>query len=107
LAHSSWVNFWGVTVPAWLDKLLKVEFLFFALFFFAWQGWRRHHTDRVYLSRLNLWAWVEMGLFAVFTVLVYTLQKGFMTPYGLVYLLSLFLAIGVTIRMRETIEAPV
>ena len=105
----SWVNFWeGVTVPGWLDKLLKtVEFLFFALFFFGLAGLaRRHNTDRGYLSRLNLWAWVEVGLFAVFTVLVYTLQKGFMTPYGLVYLLSLFLAIGVTIRMRKTIEAP-
>ena len=41
----------------------------------------------------------------IFTALVFFLQKGFMTPYGLVYLLSLGLAIGVTIRMRRTVEA--
>jgi hypothetical protein len=33
------------------------------------------------------------------------MQSGFMTPYGAVYLLSLGLAFGVTIRMRETIES--
>jgi hypothetical protein len=41
----------------------------------------------------------------VFTILVYVLQKGFMTPYGAIYLLSLALAVGVTIRMRRTVEA--
>jgi translation initiation factor 2 gamma subunit (eIF-2gamma) len=40
----------------------------------------------------------------VFTPLVYTMEKGFMIPFGALYLLSLGLALGVTIRMRETIE---
>jgi hypothetical protein len=44
-------------------------------------------------------------LFVVFTVLVYTMEKGFMIPYGALYLLSLGLAFGVTVRMRETVEA--
>jgi len=48
---------------------------------------------------------VQVALFVVFTILAYTMQKGFMTPYGLVYLLSLGLATGVTIRMRKTVEA--
>ncbi len=40
-----------------------------------------------------------------FTVMVYTMDKGFMTIYGAVYLLSLFLAFGIVIRMRNTVEA--
>jgi hypothetical protein len=35
---------------------------------------------------------------------VYVGQKGFMTPYGAIYLLSLILAISVTMRMRNTVE---
>jgi hypothetical protein len=33
------------------------------------------------------------------------MQKGFVTPYGALYLLSLGLAFGITLRMRETVEA--
>ena len=40
-----------------------------------------------------------------FLVLVYTMQSGFMTIYGAVYLLSLGLAFAITIQMRQTIEA--
>ena len=36
---------------------------------------------------------------------VYTMQSGFMTIYGVVYLLSLGLAFAITIQMRQTIEA--
>ena len=45
-----------------------------------------------------------VGLFVVFTLLVYVLEKGFMTPFGGVYLLALLTTAGVTIRMRETIQ---
>jgi len=103
-----WVNFWGgVTPPEWFDKLmLSIEFLFFGLFF-LWLGSRARQqgTDKDYLSRLRGWTWVQFALFLVFTALVYTMQKGFLIPYGAVYLLSLGLAIGVTIRMRQTVEA--
>jgi membrane-bound metal-dependent hydrolase YbcI (DUF457 family) len=104
----SWVNLWsGVTPPAWFDKLMMpAEFLFFALFFLGLGALaRKQGTDRDYLRALRGWTWVQAGLFVVFTALVYTLQKGFVTPYGLVYLLSLGLAMGVTIRMRKTLEA--
>lgn len=103
----SWINFWGgFTPPAWFDKLnLTAEFLFFALFFLGLGALaRRRRTDQAYLGRLRIWTWIQLALFAIFTVLVFALQKGFMTPYGLLYLLSLGLAIGVTIRMRQTVE---
>jgi membrane-bound metal-dependent hydrolase YbcI (DUF457 family) len=104
----SWINFWsGVTPPVWFDKLmLPAEFLFFALFFIGLSTLaRRQGTDLEYLRRLRTWTWLEFDLFLIFTALVFFLQKGFMTPYGLVYMLSLGLAIGVTIRMRKTADA--
>jgi len=103
----SWINLWsGVTLPAWFDKLMMTaEFLFFALFFIGLSTLaRRQGTDLEYLRRLRTWSWLEFDLFLIFTALVFFLQKGFMTPYGLVYLLSLGLAIGVTIRMRKTVD---
>jgi membrane-bound metal-dependent hydrolase YbcI (DUF457 family) len=104
----SWVNFWsGFTPPAWIDKLnLSAKFLFFALFFVALEGIaRKQNTDQEYLGKLGIWTWVQAALFVVFTILVYVMQKGFMTSYGAVYLLSLALAIGVTLCMRKTVEA--
>jgi membrane-bound metal-dependent hydrolase YbcI (DUF457 family) len=102
-----WLNLWsGVTPPAWFDKLmLSAEFLFLGLFFLglAWLA-RRQGTDQKYLRPLRVWTWTQLGLFGIFTVLVYSLSKGFTIPYGLAYLLSLGLAIGVAIRMRRTIE---
>jgi len=85
---------------------MSTEFLFIALFFVSLEGIaRRRNTDKEYMGKLRVWTWVQAALFMVFTVLVYVMQKGFMTPYGVVYLLSLALAIGVTIRMRKTVEA--
>jgi membrane-bound metal-dependent hydrolase YbcI (DUF457 family) len=104
----SWINFWSdVTPPAWFDKLMMTaEFLFFALFFMGLSTLaRRQGTDLEYLRRLRTWTWIEFDLFLIFTALAFFLQKGFMTPYGLVYLLSLGLAVGVTIRMRITADA--
>ena len=104
----SWINLWsGVTPPIWFDKLMMTaEFLFFALFFIGLSTLaRRQGTDLEYLRRLRTWTWLEFDLFLIFTALVFFLQKGFMTPYGLVYLLSLGLAVGVTIRMRKTVDA--
>jgi len=105
---ASWVNLWsGYTSPAWFDKLmLSTEFLCFALFFLGLASIaHKRNTDQEYLGKLRIWTWIQGILFVVFTVLVYVMQKGFMTPYGAVYLLSLGLAIGVTIRMRQTVEA--
>ena len=86
--------------------MLSGEFLFLGLFF-TWLAAtaRKQGTDQEYSRTVRLWAWVQLALFVVFTLLVYSMQNGFMTVYGLVYLLSLGLAIHVTIRMRETLES--
>jgi membrane-bound metal-dependent hydrolase YbcI (DUF457 family) len=104
----SWVNLWAAFAPpAWFSKLmLPAEFLFFALFFLGLRSVaRKRSTDQGYLRTLGIWTWVELLLFVAFTALVYVMQKGFMTPYGALYILSLVLAIAVTIRMRNTVEA--
>jgi membrane-bound metal-dependent hydrolase YbcI (DUF457 family) len=105
---SSWVNLWtNVTPPEWWSKLMMpVENLFFALFFVLLASTaRKRNTDSGYLPKLRIWTWVQGILFIVFLAMVYTMKSGFMTIYGAVYLLSLGLAFGITIRMRETVEA--
>ena len=67
---------------------------------------KQMHTDADYTGKLRVWMVVQAVLFIIFTILVFVMDTGFMTIYGAVYLLSLFLAIGVTIRMRGTLEAP-
>jgi membrane-bound metal-dependent hydrolase YbcI (DUF457 family) len=104
----SWVNLWsGVTPPEWWSKLMDpVEFLSFALFFILLDVTsRRRGTDHGFLRRLRMWTAVQSVLFLVLTVLVYTMERGFMTLHGALYLLSLGLAFGVTIRMQKTVEA--
>jgi len=103
----SWVNLWeNFQVPDWLDKfLMPAEFLCFGLFFLVLASLaRKHRTDTGYLSRLRMWTIMEFILFVVFTIMVYTMSTGFLTIYGAFYLLSLFLALGVVIRMRQTVE---
>ena len=104
----SWINLWeGVTPPEWWLKLMMpVENLFFVLFFLLLASTaRKRDTDGDFLSKLRIWTWVQGVLFVVFMVLVYTMESGFMTIFGAVYLLSLGLAFGITIRMRNTVEA--
>ena len=106
----SWVNLWGkVTPPEWWSKLMMpAEFLCFALFFVLLDVTaRKRGTDGGFLRTLRVSTVVQGVLFVAFTVLVYTMEQGFMIPYGALYLLSLGLAFGVTIRMRETVEAVV
>ena len=93
-------------MPDWLEKLLNTgEFLAFGLFFFLLASIaRQQKADEDYQPKARLWAYIMFGLFVVFTVLAFTMKSGFMTVYGALYLLSLFLAIGVAIRMKKTIE---
>ncbi len=103
----SWINLWGsYTPPAWFDKLmLTAEYLFLALFFLTlYASARKYKTDQDYQKTLLVWTIIEAVLFIAFTALVYTMSKGFTTINGAVYLLSLALAIGVTIRVRKTVE---
>lgn len=104
----SWVNLWsGYTPPEWFDKLmLPAEYLFLALYFLLLYFMAlKNNTDQSYQKPLRAWIIIQAVLFVVFTALVYMMSKGFTIINGAVYLLSLFLAIGVTIRMRKTIEA--
>jgi len=104
----SWINLWtNVIPPEWWNKLmLPVENLAFVFFFlFLAAKARQRQTDIEYLPKLRLWTIVQAVLFVVFMILVFTMERGFMTIYGAVYLLSLGLAFGVTIRMRDTVEA--
>jgi membrane-bound metal-dependent hydrolase YbcI (DUF457 family) len=103
-----WVSLWGdVQSPAWWHQLMMpAEFLAFALYFWALGSMaKQSQIDTEYTGKLRLWLALQIVLFVIFTVLVFVMDGGFLTIYGAVYLLSLFLAIGVTIRMRGTIEA--
>ena len=85
--------------------MMPAEFLFMAIFMLLLGSWaQKTQTDLGYLPKLRLWTVILVGLFVVFTALVYTLESGFMIPYGAMYLLALGLVIGVTIRMRQTIQ---
>ncbi len=102
-----WINFWqGVTPPTWFEALMNpLEFLFMALFFWALgRAARKNKTNIDFLGKLNIWLMVLGILFVVFTPLAYIMQKGFLTLFGAVYLLMLFVAAAVTWRMRETLD---
>ena len=103
-----WVNLWAnVTPPEWWSKLMMpAEFLCFALLFWLRDRTaRKQGTDGGYLRTLRLWTVVQAVLWVVFTVLVYAMGTGFMTPFGALYLASLALAVGVVVRMRRTVES--
>lgn len=101
------LNFWANYTPPdwWYNKLeMALEFLMIALFFLVLRNAaRKHGTDGDYLGKLRGWTWLEGLLFVLFAVLVY-IWEGYFIPYGALYIFSLGLAIGVTIRMRKTIE---
>jgi hypothetical protein len=101
-------QFLGKRYPARVveQSVDEAEFLFFALFFVLLSVTaRKRGTDSDFLGMLRVWIIVQSALFVVFTILVYSLEKGSMPPYGALYLLSLGLTFGVIIRMRETVEA--
>jgi membrane-bound metal-dependent hydrolase YbcI (DUF457 family) len=102
------LNLWGwFTMPGWLDIILKTgEFLAFGLFFlYLVSLGKKQGTDGAFLPKLQVYAYIQFALFALITIAGFVLQKGFLTVYGALYLLSLFFAIAMTFRMRQTIEA--
>jgi membrane-bound metal-dependent hydrolase YbcI (DUF457 family) len=104
-----WLNLWsGITPPTfWKTLMNPLELLFIALFFYAlYDLARKQGSDLSFLSKLRFWIVLEWLLFLVFLALAFTLSKGFLTIFGVVYLLSLGLAFGIVIRMRTTIESP-
>lgn len=105
-----WVNLWaGVTPPEWFSNLMMPLEMFFLALYFGGLAMlaQRQGTDLGRVKSVKVWTAVQTILFLIFLVLVYSMESGFMTIYGAVYLLSLGLAAVITVRMRQTIEAPV
>jgi hypothetical protein len=85
--------------------MLPLENAALALFFVYLASLaRKKGSDQAYLGKLRIWTWVQAALAVLFLVMVFSMN-GYMTIFGAVYLLSLFLAVGIVIRMRQTIEA--
>ncbi|MGZ9222511.1 MAG: metal-dependent hydrolase [Anaerolineales bacterium] len=103
------LNFWRwFAVPAWLSILLETgEFLAFGLYFLLLSVLaRRQNIDRERQISSKVWASVEIALFVFFTLLFFT-TGAVGLPYlifGALYLLSLIMAIVITIQMRKTVE---
>lgn len=102
------INFWrSFTPPAWWYNKLEsaLEFGLMALFLFVLGRLAmKQGTDVEFLPKLRIWTRIEIVLFVVFSILVYT-WPGYYIPYGAMYILSLSMVLIVTIRMRETIES--
>ena len=102
------INFWGsFTPPAWWYNKFEsaLEFGLMALFLFILGRLAlKQGTNIEFLPKLKIWTGIEVVLFVVFLVLVYT-WSGYYIPYGAMYILSLSMVLIITIRMRKTIEA--
>lgn len=103
------VNFWSwFTTPAWLKILLDTgEFLAFGLYFLLLGLLAiRHGTDADRQGSSKTWAYIEFGLFFLFTAVFFVIgPRGLQYQvYGGLYLLSLIVGMVITIRMKRTVE---
>ena len=103
------LNFWSwFTAPEWLKIILDTgEFLAFGLYFFLLGSLaRRQNTDTERRGATKTWAYIEFTLFILFTLLFFMNGAGGLpyTIFGALYLVSLILAIVLTVRMRQTVE---
>jgi len=103
------LNFWSwFVMPAWLKILLDTgEFLAFGLYFLMLGSLAvRYSTDAMSQAASKTWAYIEFGLFAIFTAIFFIIgTKGlFYQVFGGLYLLSLIVSIVLTIRMKQTVE---
>jgi membrane-bound metal-dependent hydrolase YbcI (DUF457 family) len=104
------LNFWSWFVtPVWLKILLDTgEFLAFGLYFLMLGSLAlRYGTDAERQGSSKTWAYIELVLFALFTVLFFTVgTKGFLYQvFGGLYLLSLIVSVVITIQMKQTVES--
>ncbi|MCI0617335.1 metal-dependent hydrolase [bacterium] len=102
------LNFWrNAQPPTWFMAFMNpAEMLMFAVYLYALGAWaRKYGTNSDFQPKLFNWMIFELGLFITFTLLVFTMDTGFLTIFGALYLFSLFMVFFVTIRMRETVEA--
>jgi membrane-bound metal-dependent hydrolase YbcI (DUF457 family) len=103
------LNFWSWFVtPVWLKIFLDTgEFLAFGLYFLLLNSLARHHgTDMELQGSTKTWAYIEFGLFILFTILFFVIgTKGLHnTVYGGLYLITIIVAIVMTARMKQTVE---
>jgi membrane-bound metal-dependent hydrolase YbcI (DUF457 family) len=103
------LNFWSWFVtPAWLKILLDTgEFLAFGFYFLVLSSLAvRYGTDSAQQASSKTWAYIEFGLFILFTALFFMVgTKGLLYQvFGGLYLLSLIVSVIITIRMRQTVE---
>jgi len=103
------LNFWSwFVMPAWLKIIMDTgEFLAFGLYFILLGSLaRRYGTDAGRQGSSKIWAYVQFALFVFFTALFFSIgTKGLhYTIFGALYLLSMIIAMTVTIRMRKTVE---
>lgn len=99
---------WFVT-PTWLKIFLDTaEFLAFGLYFLLLGSLaRRYGTDAERQGSAKTWAYIEFALFVLFTALFFTMgTEGLLYQvFGGLYLLSLILAMVLTIQMKNTVES--
>ncbi len=103
------LNLWRwFTMPDWLKIILDTgEFLAFGMYFLLLGSLaRRQNTDRDRQRSSRTGAYVQWILFILFTVLFFTSGSTGLpyTIFGALYLLSMIVAVVVTIQMRKTIE---
>ena len=103
------LNLWSwFTVPDWLKILLDTgEFLAFGLYFLLLGSLaRKQNTDLERQGANKMWAYVQFALFILFTLMFFVMgTKGLQyTIFGALYLLSMIIAMVVTVRMRRTLE---
>ena len=103
------LNFWSWFVtPDWLKILLDTgEFLAFGLYFLLLGSLaRRYGTDAARQGLSKTCAYIEVALFFLFTTLFFIVgTKGLVYQiFGGLYLLSLIIAMAVTVQMKNTVE---
>jgi len=103
------LNFWRwFAMPDWLKIILDTgEFLAFGLYFLLLGSLaRQQNTDEGRQRPIRTWTYVQLALFILFTGLFFTAGATGLpyTIFGALYLVSMILAIVVTIQMRKTIE---
>ena len=104
------LNFWAsFTVPAWLKIILDTgEFLAFGLYFLLLGSLsRKYGTDTDRQNSVKTWAYIEIGLFILFTALFFTVgAKGLLYQvFGGLYLVSLIVGMVITTKMKQTVES--
>ena len=103
------LNLWRwFRMPDWLKIILDTgEFLAFGMYFLVLGSLaRRQNTDEEHQRFSRTWAYFQFVLFVLFTVFFFTSGSTGLpyTIFGALYLVSMIVAVVVTIRMRKTIE---